>query len=141
MVEDPLVLVLATFDIVHEEHLYYLNQAARLGRVVVGLGTDRYQQDYKRIPVRTYEERKALLKQLPQVHGVVPREAVDITPLLDEIKPDWLVAGVDWVDGPFLEKSGITVETLADRRINLVYVCSPRRVSTTEILQRAAGMG
>lgn len=136
MVENPLVLVLATFDIFHEEHAYFLNEAARLGDVVVGLGTDRYQKDYKRPPLRSYEERKALLKQLPMVSKVVPREDVNILPLLDELQPGWLVAGVDWVDGPFLEKSGITVKDLADRRINLAYICSPRRVSSTDIIRR-----
>jgi phosphoenolpyruvate phosphomutase len=134
-------LVLATFDIFHEEHAYFLNEAAKLGEVTVGLGTDRYQKDYKRPPLRTYEERKALLRQLPMVADVVPRESVDITPLLDDVKPAWLVAGVDWVDGPVLEKSGITRATLADRRINLAYICSPRKVSSTDIIRRSRTSG
>lgn len=129
-------LVLGTFDLVHDEHLYFLNQAARLGDVFVGLGTDTYQQGYKRSPVLTFEERKRVLVQLPQVAGIVAREEVSIVPLLDEVQPDYLVAGVDWVDGPFLELSGISKETLADRRVNLVYVCSPRRISTTQIIER-----
>lgn len=143
MVEDPVVLVLATFDLFHEEHAFFLNEAAKIGAVVVGLGTDRYQKDYKRPPLRSYEERKALLRQLPMVAEVVPREDVNILPLLDEVKPKWLVAGVDWVDGPFLEKSGVTVKDLAERRINLAYICSPRRVSSTDIIRRfrLAGVG
>lgn len=134
-------LVLGTFDLFHHEHLYFLIEAAKLGEVVVGLGTDTYQQGYKRRPVLTYEERKAVLQHLPQVAHVAPREEVSIVPLLDEWEPDYLVAGVDWVDGPFLELSGITSATLAERRINLVYVCSPRRISTSSILERAAGLG
>lgn len=134
-------LVLGTFDVFHEEHAYFLNEAAKLGDVVVGLGTDRYQKDYKRPPIRDYEERRALLRQLPMVETVVPREKVDITPLLDDVKPDYLVAGVDWVNGPFLEKSGITAQTLADRRIHLVFICSPRKVSSSSIIRRFTTTG
>lgn len=135
------VLVLGTFDLVHDEHLYFLNQAARLGDVVVGLGTDTYQRGYKRQPILSFEERKRVLKQLPQVAEVVAREEVSIVPLIDEWSPSYLVAGVDWVDKPFLELSGIDAGFLADRRIDLVYVCSPRRISTTEILDRITRMG
>ncbi len=130
-------LVLGTFDLIHDEHLYFLNQAARLGDVWVGLGTDSYQRGYKRQPVLTFEERRRTLNQLPQVAGVVAREQVSIVPLIDDLEPDWLVAGVDWLDGPFLELSGIDGQFLADRRINLVYVCSPRHISTSTILERA----
>lgn len=130
--------MLGTFDLIHDEHLFFLNEAARLGDVYVGLGTDHYQRGYKREPVLTYEERRRTLNQLPMVTEVVAREEVSIAPLIDDVRPDWLVAGVDWVDGPFLELSGIDVDYLAARRINLVYICSPRRISTTDILDRAA---
>lgn len=139
--EDPVVLVLGTFDLIHDEHLYFLRRAAALGDVVVGLGTDAYQRGYKRSPVLTFEERKRTLVQLPFVAAVAAREEVSILPLLDEWRPDYLVAGVDWVDGPFLELSGITVNTLSERRIDLVYVCSPRRISTSDIVDRIAGVG
>lgn len=131
------VLVLATFDLLHEEHLYLLEEAAKLGKVTVGLGTDRYQRDYKRQPVRTYHERKAVLQRLPWVDQVIPREDVNIMHLLDEVAPDYLVAGVDWVEASpsFLQLSGISVDVLAQRRIHLVYICSPK-TSTTTIIER-----
>lgn len=134
------VLVLGTFDLIHDEHLYFLNQAAQLGPVVVGLGTDTYQRGYKRQPLLTYEERRRTLQQLPMVADVVAREETSIAPLVDDVQPGWLVAGVDWADGDrFLELSGIDVDYLAARRINLAYICSPRRISTSDILRRAAG--
>lgn len=133
----PQVLCLATFDLLHEEHLYLLSEAAKLGAVTVGLGTDRYQREYKRQPVRTYHERKAVLDRLPWVDQVIPREEVGIRPLIDEVEPDYLVAGVDWVEASpsFLDLSGLTVDDLAQRRIHLVYICSPK-TSTTTIIDR-----
>lgn len=133
-------LVLGTFDLIHDEHLYFLSEAARLGPVVVALGTDKYQRGYKRPPVLSYEERKRVLERLPMVAQVVAREEVSIEPVLDAVRPKWVVAGVDWAESAeFLRLSGITVNDLARRHINLVYICSPRHISTSDIIGRVLG--
>lgn len=131
-------LVLGTFDLIHNEHLYFLNQAAQLGEVIVGLGTDRYQAGYKRNPVLTYSEREAFLDGLPMVSQVVPRDDVSIAPIIREWlrEGDYLAAGGDWIGEPFLELSGIDVAFLMERRINLVFICSERAISTSDIIGR-----
>ena len=59
-------------DIVHNGHLHLLNEAAKLGKVTVGLLTDSAIASYKRMPFMTFEERKAVVENLRQVARVIP---------------------------------------------------------------------
>jgi cytidyltransferase-like protein len=134
----PRALVLGSFDVLHYGHLRFLNQAARLGDVIVGLGTDSYQESYKRKPVQAYWEREAALNELPMVSAVVPRDNVNVESLIEEHSPTYLVAGSDWIGNPFLELSGIDVAYLEANNIVLVYLPRGHDMSTTEILRRAS---
>jgi phosphoenolpyruvate phosphomutase / 2-hydroxyethylphosphonate cytidylyltransferase len=129
------VLILGSFDVaLHGGHLQVLNQAARLGRVVVGLGTDEYQAGYKRIPYCTYEERKWMLEQAG--YEVAARDEVSIKGLVREVKPDYLAAGSDWIGKPYLELSGIDGAWLESQGIALVYLPRDHDMSTTELIAR-----
>lgn len=130
----PTVLVLGSFDVLHYGHLRFLNQAAQLGRLVVGLGTDTYQEAYKRRPILNYEERRAALEALGYV--VEPRDEVSIVNLCSHVQPSYLVAGSDWIGQPFLELSGIDAAWLEANNIALVYVPRNHNMSTSEILGR-----
>lgn len=128
------VLVFGSFDVLHHGHLKFLNMASRLGDVIVGLGTDDYQAHYKHTPVLSWAERAEAILELG--HNVIARPEVDVTAILDEIEPDYLVAGADWIDGPFLELCGVTSRDLSERNIALVYLPRSHDMSTSEILRR-----
>lgn len=83
-------------DIVHNGHLHLLNEAAKLGKVTVGLLTDSAIASYKRMPFMTFEERKAVVENLRQVARVIPQETLDYVPNLEKEKPDFVVHGDDW---------------------------------------------
>lgn len=86
-------------DIVHNGHLHLLNEAAKLGKVTVGLLTDSAIASYKRMPFMTFEERKAVVENLRQVARVIPQETLDYVPNLEKEKPDFVVHGDDWREG------------------------------------------
>lgn len=132
------VLVLGSFDVLHYGHIRFLNEAAKLGEVVVGLGTDEYQKHYKRAPILTYDERAAALTAMG--YTVVRRASVAISPLLDIVRPDYLAAGSDWINQPFLELSGIDQLDLEQRGIALVYIPRPHNMSTSEIINRVQSL-
>lgn len=132
-------LCLGSFDVLHYGHIQFLNRVARLGEVVIGLGTDEYQAGYKRPPVCTFDERRAALEALG--YQVVARDQVCIRPLLDEVCPDYLVAGSDWIGQPFLELSGVTGEELASLGVALVFVPRDHDMSTSELIARIRGAG
>ena len=131
------VLVLGSFDLLHYGHIRFLNHASKLGEVVIGLGTDEYQEGYKRAPVCSYEERRRLLKELG--YRVEPRSTVPIVGLVDQVSPDYLVVGSDWIGQPFLELSGIDVAYLERNGITLVFAPRDHEMSSTSILGRVNG--
>jgi cytidyltransferase-like protein len=135
-------LLLGSFDILHWGHIDTINQAARLGDVIIGLGTDEYQRIYKHEPVLSFEERKQQLEGLGNVSLVVARPYIDARPLFEAHKPDFFVAGMDWFDtpgAPHLEMSGIDKDFLNDHGITLVYQPRGHNWSTSEIIRRIRG--
>ena len=60
-------------DLFHFGHVEFLRQARALGdHLTVGLVTDRWAASYKRLPVLSYEERKAVILACRYVDEVVP---------------------------------------------------------------------
>lgn len=98
--EDKLVYVPMAVDTVHPGHLNIINKAAELGKVMVGLFTDEAIASYKKIPVMDYEQRKSVVESIKGVHQVVKQETRDYEPNLRKFKPDYMVHGTDWREGP-----------------------------------------
>lgn len=86
-------------DFIHPGHLNIINEARKLGKVTVGLLTDRAIATYKRLPVLTYEQRKNIVENIKGVSEVIPQDTLDYVPNLKKIKPDFVVHGDDWRTG------------------------------------------
>lgn len=131
-------LCLGSFDLsLHPGHLRFLNRVSQLGEVIVGLGTDDYQAGYKRTPYCSYEERKWALEEAG--YQVVARDQVTIEPLIETIQPDYLVAGSEWFDAPYLELSGIDMDYLIAQGVSLVFIPRDHDMSTSELVRRVRG--
>lgn len=91
-------------DLFHHGHLNIINEAKKLGCVIVGLLTDEAIASYKRLPMMPYLQRKAIIESIKGVSDVVPQETLDYAANLKKIKPDFVVHGDDW-------KKGIQKET------------------------------
>ena len=87
-------------DIIHYGHINIINQAAKLGEVIVGLHTDKVVASLMRLPVLTYDERKKVIENIKGVSKVIPQDTYDQVPNLVKIKPDYVVHGTDWCQGP-----------------------------------------
>ena len=87
-------------DIIHYGHINIINEAAKLGEVIVGLHTDKVVASLMRLPVLTYEERKKVIENIKGVSQVIPQDTYDQVPNLCKIKPDYVVHGTDWCHGP-----------------------------------------
>jgi len=46
-------------DLIHPGHLETINEARKLGDVIIGLLTDEAVASYKRLPLLTYEQEKS----------------------------------------------------------------------------------
>ena len=102
------------FDILHVGHIRYLNQARKLGDIlVVGLNTDRSVRALKgeKRPIVCEKERAEVLSALEGVDYVILFDEPDPLALIKALKPSFLVKGADWpeekiIGGDIIKKSG-----------------------------------
>ena len=86
-------------DLIHPGHLNILMKASELGKVTVGLLTDKAIASYKRLPFMEFEMRKNVLESIKYVSNVIPQNTLDYTENLKNLKPDFVVHGDDWKKG------------------------------------------
>ncbi|MDY3113688.1 MAG: adenylyltransferase/cytidyltransferase family protein, partial [Helicobacter sp.] len=97
---EKLVYVPMAADIIHHGHLNIIREASKLGRVMVGLFSDKAIASYKRVPLMNYEQRKIIVEGLKGVDCVVMQDEKEYDGNLIKYKPDFLVHGSDWSSGP-----------------------------------------
>jgi phosphoenolpyruvate phosphomutase len=120
-------------DLVHPGHLNVLKEAARYGRVTVGLLTDAAVASYKRIPYMNYEQRRQIVESIKWVADVVPQTTLDYVPNLREIRPDYVVHGDDWREGVQQKTRQSVVDVLKEWGGVLVEVSYTQGISSTQL--------
>lgn len=101
-------------DLIHPGHINVLREAAKLGRVTVGLLTDRAIASYKRLPFLTFEQRLAVIRHIEFVNDVVPQETLDYTANLRVLRPSYVVHGDDWRSGVQMQTRRKVIEMLSE---------------------------
>ena len=87
-------------DIMHPGLINIINEGAKYGNLVIGLFTDRAISTHKRIPYLTYEQRETVVRNIKGVYDVVPQDDWSYIPNLLKYKPDYLIHGDNWIEGP-----------------------------------------
>ncbi len=90
-------------DVIHAGHLNIINEARKLGRVIVGCLSDEASIRYNKFPTISQEERIKLYRSLEGVEEVVIQNDMLYDDVITLIKPDYIVHGDNWKEGP--EKS------------------------------------
>jgi len=96
-----LVFTNGCFDLLHGGHVQYLQEAAALGNLVVGLNSDDSVRGLKgeKRPILTQAERASVLFALKGVQAVVIFDQETPLELIKTLGPDILVKGGDWAVG------------------------------------------
>lgn len=89
-------------DVIHEGHLNVLNEAKKLGRVVVGCLSDKVLIRYNKFPTVSQEERIKLYRTLDGVDEVIVQNDMLYDDVIEKIKPDYVLHGDNWKNGPEL---------------------------------------
>ena len=87
-------------DIMHPGLINIINEGAKYGDVIIGLFTDRAIATHKRLPYLTYEQRETVVRSIHGVADVVPQDDRSYVPNLVKYKPDYIIHGDDWLEGP-----------------------------------------
>ena len=106
------VYVAMSADIIHQGHLNVLNEARKLGNIIVGLHTDDVIRGYWRNPIMKYDERKEVIENIKGVVHVIPQDTLDQVPNLIKLKPDYVLHGDDWREGSQKEYRDKVIEAL-----------------------------
>ncbi len=87
-------------DVIHEGHLNIIHEAKKYGRLIAGVLSDAAMIRYNRFPTVSFEERRAMLEAIPEVDEVVVQEEVMYGNILEQLKPDYVIHGDNWIDDP-----------------------------------------
>lgn len=87
-------------DVIHDGHLNIINEAKKLGSVTVGALSDEALIRYNRFPTVPLEKRIKLYEGLDGVDEVVVQKDMMYDQIIDELKPDYVVHGDNWKEGP-----------------------------------------
>ncbi len=100
-------------DVIHEGHMNVIRNAIKYGELIAGVLSDAAMVRYSRFPLVSFEERKKLLADIPEVNQVVVQDDVMYENILREIRPDYVIHGDDWQKGPMKVVRQNVIDTLA----------------------------
>lgn len=87
-------------DVIHEGHFNILKEAAKLGEVYVGVLSDEAMLGFNRFPTISLEQRMEIVKETGLVQQVLVQDEITYDKVLREVKPDYVVHGDNWREGP-----------------------------------------
>ncbi len=136
-----LVYVGMSADLIHHGHVNIIQEAAKLGEVLVGLLTDKAIASYKRLPALTFEQRKKVIENIKGVKEVVAQETLDYVPNLRKYKPNYVVHGDDWKTGVQKKTRERVIETLEGWSGELIEVPYTGGISSTQLHKHLKEIG
>ena len=96
----PVVYTALGTDVIHEGHLNILRHAQEYGTVIVGALSDKALIRYSRFPTVPQEERVKLYESLEGVSRVIIQDDYLYDDVIATLKPDYVVHGDNWQNGP-----------------------------------------
>lgn len=87
-------------DVIHEGHLNILKRAAEYGDVYVGVLSDEAMVGFNRFPTISLEQRMEIVRETGLVKEVLIQQDVMYDQVIAEERPDYVVHGDNWTEGP-----------------------------------------
>lgn len=87
-------------DVIHEGHLNIIQEAKKYGEVVVGVLSDEAMVRFNRFPTVDFAERIRIVEEIEDVSRVVIQSEIMYGKVIEELHPDYVIHGDNWLDGP-----------------------------------------
>lgn len=87
-------------DVIHEGHLNILKKAKEYGSVIVGVLADEAMVRFNRFPTISLQERIKLVEQTGLASEIIVQQEIKYDKVLAEVKPDYVIHGDNWTEGP-----------------------------------------
>ncbi len=98
-IENRVVYICFSTDILHGGHINIIRKAQRLGKVIIGVMSDQAIASYKRYPLLAFEDRMEMFRSLAGVYKVVEQNSLSYRENIVRYRPDIVVHGDDWRKG------------------------------------------
>lgn len=128
-------------DIIHPGHLNIIREGAKLGKVTVGILTDKAIASYKRLPYLDYEQRKIIVENIKNVDKVISQNTLDYVPNLLLEKPDFVVHGDDWKEGTQKETRQRVINALKEWGGKVIDLPYTKGISSTKLNEKIKTIG
>lgn len=128
-------------DIMHPGLINIINEGAKYGDVIIGLYTDKAIATHKRLPYLTYEQRETVVRSIHGVADVVPQDDWSYVPNLVKYKPDYIIHGDDWLEGPdkyIRDEVFKVMESLGGKVIEIPYT---RGITSSGLAEELESLG
>ncbi|MDE7177463.1 MAG: phosphoenolpyruvate mutase [Lachnospiraceae bacterium] len=87
-------------DVIHEGHLNILKKASEYGDVYAGVLSDEAMVGFNRFPTISLEQRMEIIRETGFAKEVLVQRDVMYDQIFAELKPDYVVHGDNWSEGP-----------------------------------------
>lgn len=128
-------------DILHPGHLNIIQEASKLGKLTVGVLTDKAIASYKRLPYLNFEQRKLIVENIKGVSKVISQDTLDYVPNLLIEKPDFVVHGDDWKEGVQKETRNRVINTISDWNGQVIDIPYTEGISSTQLNEKVKSIG
>lgn len=135
MDKKELVYVPMAVDILHPGHINIIKEAAKYGKVIVGLFSDEAIKSYKRVPYMNYEMRKIIIENVKGVDEVICQEIKDYSPNLIKLRPKYMVHGTDWRQGPLADVRQKAIDLMASWGGEVIEPEYTKGVSSSQLIK------
>ncbi|MEG0709085.1 MAG: phosphoenolpyruvate mutase [Longicatena sp.] len=99
-------------DIIHDGHLNIIKEAQKYGTLIVGVLSDKAMVKFDRFPTISQAERIEQIKNLEGVSDVVLQDSVSYEKNLNELQPDYVIHGDNWIHNEQSPVREHVIETL-----------------------------
>lgn len=128
-------------DVFHHGHINIIACAREYGEITIGLLTDSAIADHKRLPYLSFEQRKKILENIVGVTKVVPQFEWDYSTNIRKYRPDLMIHGDDWLDGPMAPYRDKALLALAEYGGKLIEIPYTKDVSSTQMVESLLAIG
>ncbi len=112
MSKEKTVFTNGVFDVLHVGHIELFKFCKSLGKVIIGLNSDRTTKLLKgeHRPIYNEQDRKKMLEAIRYVDKVVIFDDTETIDIIKEIKPDIVVKGGEWTADEVRQRDSIPDE-------------------------------
>lgn len=100
-------------DMIHDGHLNIIREARKYGEVIIGVLSDEAMVRFNRFPGISFQERCHMIQELDGISQVVVQKDIMYDNIIHELRPDYVIHGDNWKEGPMKAIRDNVVKLLA----------------------------